>query len=312
MTELKVLNEQDICGKNFKIYGTVDEPLFLAKDIAELIEHSDVSTMLKMVDENEKLTQTLFVSGQNRKVWMVTEDGMYEILMKSDKPIAKELKSQIKVILKTIRKTGGFVANEDLFINTYLPFADDLTKQMFGGILATVRNQNETIAKQRDENIKLINKTETQHKLIDTMTESYDGTYIRMVSHDYINKACKQTNQSQSELYNKVYKLVGRSLKIDLDVQLKNFSNKERQIVKSNMEYNRENNLKGMDRKTPCFIKDSKAEISKLEFICNVLGRGIVVLESIAKVCEVGISEVVSKYNIIKETAKIKGDDYNV
>ena len=312
MTELKVLNEQDICGKNFKIYGTVDEPLFLAKDIAELIEHSDVSTMLKMVDENEKLTQTLFVSGQNRKVWMVTEDGMYEILMKSDKPIAKELKSQIKVILKTIRKTGGFVANEDLFINTYLPFADDLTKQMFGGILATVRNQNETIAKQRDENIKLINRTETQHKLIDTMTESYDGTYIRMVSHDYINKACKQTNQSQSELYNKVYKLVGRSLKIDLDVQLKNFSNKERQIVKSNMEYNRENNLKGMDRKTPCFIKDSKAEISKLEFICNVLGRGIVVLESIAKVCEVGISEVVSKYNIIKETAKIKGDDYNV
>ena len=107
MTELKVLNEQDICGKNFKIYGTVDEPLFLAKDIAELIEHSDVSTMLKMVDENEKLTQTLFVSGQNRKVWMVTEDGMYEILMKSDKPIAKELKSQIKVILKTIRKTAN-------------------------------------------------------------------------------------------------------------------------------------------------------------------------------------------------------------
>jgi len=107
MTELKLLNEQDICGKNFKIYGTVDEPLFLAKDIAELIEHSDVSTMLKMVDENEKLTQTLFVSGQNRKVWMVTEDGMYEVLMQSRKPIAKEFKKQVKVILKTIRKTSN-------------------------------------------------------------------------------------------------------------------------------------------------------------------------------------------------------------
>ena len=178
-------------------------------------------------------------------------------------------------------------------------------------LLELVRVEEER-EKLQIENSKLVDENKTQHKLIDTMTESYDGTYIRMVSHDYINKACKQTNQSQSELYNKVYKLVGRSLKIDLDVQLKNSSNKERQIVKSNMEYNRENNLKGMDRKTPCFIKDSKAEISKLEFICNVLGRGIVVLESIAKVCEVGISEVVSKYNIIKETAKIKGDDYNV
>ena len=47
----------------------------------------------------------MFVSGQNRKVLMVTEDGLYEILMKSDKPIAKIFKKQVKIILKEIRKT---------------------------------------------------------------------------------------------------------------------------------------------------------------------------------------------------------------
>lgn len=327
MKELVKIFENEDLGK-IRVVILDGEPWFVGKDVSEILGYVNPSSMYKLIDESDKMNidpqSTEFIgSFQNgvilepntniRKLTVINESGLYDSIFGSTLESAKTFKKWVtSVLLPTIRKTGGFVANEDLFINTYLPFADDLTKQMFGGILATVRNQNETIAKQRDENIKLINKTETQHKLIDTMTESYDGTYIRMVSHDYINKACKQTNQSQSELYNKVYKLVGRSLKIDLDVQLKNFSNKERQIVKSNMEYNRENNLKGMDRKTPCFIKDSKAEISKLEFICNVLGRGIVVLESIAKVCEVGISEVVSKYNIIKETAKIKGDDYNV
>ena len=90
--ELKVSKQQEVLGKEFKVYGDFENPLFLAKDVANWIEHSDVSTMLRVVDEDEKLTQTMFVSGQNRTVWMITEDGLYEILMRSDKPIAKEFK----------------------------------------------------------------------------------------------------------------------------------------------------------------------------------------------------------------------------
>jgi len=95
--------------------------LFLAKDVAEWIDYSrtgngspDVSKMLQAIDDDEKLIRTLFVSGQNRQVWMVTEDGLYEVLMQSRKPIAKEFKKQVKEILKTIRKTGGFVADSEL------------------------------------------------------------------------------------------------------------------------------------------------------------------------------------------------------
>ena len=80
--EMKVIDERELFNRNFKIYGTVDEPLFLAKDIAEMIGHSDPSTMMRMVDEEEKHVVTMFVSGQNRKVLMAKEDGLYEILMK--------------------------------------------------------------------------------------------------------------------------------------------------------------------------------------------------------------------------------------
>lgn len=103
-----VINEQEVLGKQFRVYGSVDEPLFLAKDVATWIEHSDPAKMMEMVDSDEKLTRTMFVSGQNRECWFLTEDGLYEVLMLSRKPIAKQFKSKVKEILKTLRKTGSY------------------------------------------------------------------------------------------------------------------------------------------------------------------------------------------------------------
>lgn len=68
--------------------------------------------MMRTVDDNEKLIQTLFVSGQNREMWFLTEDGLYEVLMQSRKPIAKEFKREVKQILKAIRKHGLYATDE--------------------------------------------------------------------------------------------------------------------------------------------------------------------------------------------------------
>ena len=114
---LQVIYNQEVLGKEFKIYGTEENPLFLAQDVAEWIDyawanakcdHRDVSKMLKSVDEDEKLRGTIFLSGQNRDAWLLTEDGVYEVLMQSRKPIAKQFKKKVKEILKTIRKTGKY------------------------------------------------------------------------------------------------------------------------------------------------------------------------------------------------------------
>ncbi|WP_242224687.1 BRO family protein [Bacillus cereus group sp. BfR-BA-01380] len=112
---LEVINEQEVLGKEFRIYGDADNPLFLAKDVAEWIEYSGrTGQLLNTVDEEEKLMHTLYASGQKRQMWFLTEDGLYEILMQSRKPIAKEFKKEVKRILKSIRKDGGYiVTNED-------------------------------------------------------------------------------------------------------------------------------------------------------------------------------------------------------
>ena len=67
--------------------------------------------MLANVDENEKTTRKIIPNGSNYKTeaWFLTEYGMYEVLMQSRKPKAKEFKKEVKKILKSIRKTGGYV-----------------------------------------------------------------------------------------------------------------------------------------------------------------------------------------------------------
>ena len=106
--EVAVIKQETILEQDFKIYGDFDNPLFLAKDVAKWIEHSDVSTMLRSVDEDEKVTNIVRTLGGNQKAWFLTESGLYEVLMLSRKPIAKDFKKEVKRILHEVRTTGGY------------------------------------------------------------------------------------------------------------------------------------------------------------------------------------------------------------
>lgn len=113
MNELKVLNEQEVLGKQFRVYGTAEEPLVLAKDVAEWIEYdtSSVNKMLANVDDDEKVRKNVPTLGGTQESWCLTENGLYEVLMQSRKPIAKQFKKEVKEILKTIRKHGIYATD---------------------------------------------------------------------------------------------------------------------------------------------------------------------------------------------------------
>ena len=108
--EISIVSRSNFMGQEVDVYGTAEEPLFLAKDVAKWIGHSDVSMMMRNVDEDEKVTSNVCTPGGRQNAWFLTEDGLYEVLMQSRKPIAKQFKKGVKDILKTIRRTGEFNA----------------------------------------------------------------------------------------------------------------------------------------------------------------------------------------------------------
>lgn len=164
MKELKIINEQEVLGKNFKIYGSINNPLFLAKDVAEWIDYSkdskgnfNVSKMILSVDDDEKMK--IFTNLTNNKVgsntWFLTEDGLYEVLMQSRKPIAKQFKKEVKRILKTIRQTGGYISEdrEAEFIDKYFPSFNEETKLV---MVKDLINQNKEIKKKIEDDKKFV------------------------------------------------------------------------------------------------------------------------------------------------------------
>ena len=114
MNELKIIDEREVLGKQLRIYGDFENPLFLAKDVAEWIEYDKekIGQMLNTVDNDEKIISPIHYSGQVRNMWFVTEEGLYEVLMQSRKPIAKEFKKKVKEILKDVRKYGMYATDE--------------------------------------------------------------------------------------------------------------------------------------------------------------------------------------------------------
>lgn len=110
---VSVISEQEVFGKSFKIYGTFENPLILAKDVADWIEHSNVTAMIKPVDDDEKIVieptkQSLEGDFQaNISYTFLTENGVYEVLMLSRKPIAKQFKKEVKKILHELRTKGS-------------------------------------------------------------------------------------------------------------------------------------------------------------------------------------------------------------
>ena len=157
--EIKVIDEREVLEKHFRVYGDIENPLFLAKDVAEWIENKNVSQMLNNIDEEEKGIYNVYTLGGNQNLWFLTEDGLFEVLMQSRKPIAKQFKKEVKKILKQIRLTGGAVIEdrEEEFINNYFTsFSDDVKKAM----VLDLRNQMKKYKAELEEKTKIIKQIE--------------------------------------------------------------------------------------------------------------------------------------------------------
>lgn len=151
-TEIQVLKQTELLGQQFTVYGTAEEPLFRAKDVMKWIEHPNITTMLSMVDDEEKGVKELLTPGGRQQVRFLTEDGLYEILMQSRKPIAKQFKKGVKAILKEIRTTGAYITTND----------EESDEELMARALAAA----ERAIKRKEERIKQLEKDTTEQRAI--------------------------------------------------------------------------------------------------------------------------------------------------
>ncbi|MFF3029120.1 BRO family protein [Microbacterium sp. NPDC057944] len=107
MSELEVFRYADQQVRTFEIDG---EPWFVLADICAVLDIANPRNVAARLDEDEKGVRPLDTPGGVQSVTIVNESGMYQVVLRSDKPEAKQFRWWVThEVLPSIRRTGSYV-----------------------------------------------------------------------------------------------------------------------------------------------------------------------------------------------------------
>lgn len=86
--EVKIVGEIKFKTCTLPVYRDLDEPLFKAGDVAELMDYgpNNIWNLTNLCEEDERLVLSSEVAGQHRRVTFLTESGLYNVLAQGRKP----------------------------------------------------------------------------------------------------------------------------------------------------------------------------------------------------------------------------------
>lgn len=234
------------------------EIYFVGKDVAEALQYNEPhKAVTRHVEEDDRMKHPVAdENGRTQDSWIINESGMYSLVLGSKLESAKKFKHWItSEVLPTIRKTGGYVNSDELFINTYFPFADENTKTMFCQTLKTVREQNELIQKQQKE---IMHKED----VIIGLVEDIDLATKRQRITQIVRHCAKKNYQ---ERYRLLYDEFSRKYHCDLKYRMENDILKPK--AKNTMDYiDRRMNMIPQLYEIACKLFENDVEALKAEW----------------------------------------------
>ena len=127
--------------------------LFCGSDVAKALGYAKPHNAISIHCKGVTLKQGNDNLGRPQQMSFISEGDVYRLITHSKLPTAEKFEIWVfDDVLPTIRKTGGYVSDDEMFINTYLPNADEATKVMFRTNLATIKNLNNKVGVLETEN----------------------------------------------------------------------------------------------------------------------------------------------------------------
>ncbi len=221
------MNEIQTWNYNSSNVRTVEkdgDTWWVLTDVCKVLEMSNPTVVAGRLDTDERAK---FDLGRQGKATIINESGLYSVILRSDKAQAKPFRKWVTAeVLPTIRKTGGYVANDETFIETYLPFADEETRTMFKATLSTVRKQNEIIKQQKHE---IEHKEDVIVGLVDEITLSE--------KRQILNRVVRYNHANYKERWNILYREFENKYHIDISRRLESYNEDHKPKCKSKLDY---------------------------------------------------------------------------
>lgn len=153
----------DFQGQQVRMVIHNDEPWFVAKDVCDILEHSNPTMAMQRLEENER---SKFNLGRQGYTNIINESGLYELIFASRKPEAKVFKKWVKQeVLPSIRKTGSYTKEN------IVPLSKDQALVTVLRTTADLVEDTQAIKEEQHEIRKLI--TQVDQKVEEQITLDY-------------------------------------------------------------------------------------------------------------------------------------------
>lgn len=145
------------------------EPWFVLKDCMSILDLGNPTETVKMFDEDEFSTAEVIDSiGRRQQAYIISEPGLYRLVMRSRKPEAKEFQRWVThEVLPAIRKTGGYIPTSESDSD------EDIMARAVLVAQKTIKQKNQQIAEQQTRIVEL----EPKARFADAVAAS-DGTCL--------------------------------------------------------------------------------------------------------------------------------------
>ncbi|MFJ3563247.1 BRO family protein [Streptomyces diastaticus] len=161
------------------------EPWWVARDVANVLELGNMHSSLALLDEDEKGVHSVETPGGAQQTAIVSEPGLYSLILRSRKPQAKAFKRWIThEVIPSLRRTGSYS------VEPAAPALPDLTTPQ--GVLALAQQFTRT-AEQLVEADRKVKELEPKALAHDTLMAAQDGDVL-------VRQAAKTLGWRESDL----------------------------------------------------------------------------------------------------------------
>lgn len=201
-TGLMLFNNEEFGSVRVKMID--NEPWFVGKDVAVALGYAKPENAIGTHVELEDKTTTLIQgtgSNYKSKTVIINESGLYSLILSSKLESAKKFKKWVTgEVLPSIRKTGGYINDDEMFINTYLPNVDEQTRLLFKSNLMVIRDLNGKIDGLNEEVKGLSEKLGDKNKEIEGKNKEIESKAKELESKtkELDNKNKELTNKSKT------------------------------------------------------------------------------------------------------------------
>lgn len=226
MNEIKIFNYNNNQVRTVMKDG---EPWFVLKDVCEVLSIGNAADVYARLDADEKGIGQIDTLGGAQKMSIINEPGLYNVILRSDKPQAKPFRKWVTAeVLPSIRKHGAYMTADT--IQRAISDPDFLIS-----LATTLKEEKEKNKVLTAENTGLKREVEHKENVIVGLVDDIDLATKRQRINQIVRHGVKNP-ALYKDRWALLYSEFEKKYHVNLSLRLENHANEYTPKLKNNMD----------------------------------------------------------------------------